>query len=125
MMPKRIMIVEDDEELQELYATMLEGVDCDIVRAYDGREALEKLKEATPDLIVLDILLDEMMGDEFFVEMKREPRFADIPVVLSTVLSAKRCQNLLDMDHRTVYLQKPFGKDQLLEVLRRHLEREA
>jgi CheY-like chemotaxis protein len=117
-MATRIMIVEDDEELQELYALMLEDIDCQIIPAYDGGEALEKLAGCVPDLILLDMLLDEMMGDVLFAEMRQGPRYADIPVVVASVLSRERCQGLLDSDRRVVYLRKPFSKYELLEAVR-------
>lgn len=113
-MAPTVMIVEDDEELQEIYALMLEGTDCQILRAYDGVEALEKLEEVTPDLVVLDILMEEMMGDELFLAMKEQPRWADVPVVFASVLPRERCQALLDRDPRTIYLRKPFRREDLL-----------
>jgi CheY-like chemotaxis protein len=117
----KILIVEDDEELQELYATMLSGIDCRIVRAYDGEEALEKLEEGTPDLIILDILLDEMMGDEVFARVKADPLYLDIPIVVASVLAPERCRHLLDMDPRTEFLRKPFRRDDLVAVVQRGL----
>jgi CheY-like chemotaxis protein len=121
-MTSKILIVEDDPELHELYTAMLEELDCEVIRAYDGAEALEKLEEVVPDLIVLDILLDEVMGDAFFMSLKAEPQTADIPVVIASVLPSERCKALLELDPRTVYLQKPFRKDRLLQALRRGLE---
>ena len=120
-MPKRILIVEDDEELQELYAAMLVDLDCQITRAYDGGQGLDKLKESDPDLVILDMLLDEVMGDEFFVAMKQDPKYAEVPVVVASVLSPERCQHLLNMDPKTIYLRKPFGKAQLEDVIQRGL----
>jgi CheY-like chemotaxis protein len=55
-MGKSIMIVEDDLHFHELYTAMLEGTDYEIIRAYDGVEALEKLEDKKPDLIILDML---------------------------------------------------------------------
>jgi len=66
-MTKTIMIVENEEDMQHLYSMMLEELDCEIIRAYDGGEALQKLEETTPDLIILDILLNEVMGYTFFL----------------------------------------------------------
>lgn len=117
----KILVVEDDEELQELYGTMLGGVECELVSAYDGEEALEKLKEGKPDLVILDILLDEMMGDAFFAEMKGNPLHLDVPVIIASVLSLERCQHMLDMDSRTIFLRKPFRREQLVDAVTRGL----
>jgi CheY-like chemotaxis protein len=124
-MASRVMIVEDDAELQEFYALMLEDIGCQIIPAYDGGEALEKLAECVPDLMLLDILLDEMMGDVLFAEMRQQPRYADIPVVVASVLSRERCRGLLESDRRVVYLRKPFSKDELLDAVRSGLGRGA
>jgi DNA-binding response OmpR family regulator len=116
-MSKTILIVEDDEELQELYAAMLEEVDCQLVHAYDGDEALAMVEEICPDLIVLDILLDEVMGDAFFVQVKKHAVYANIPIVIASVLPSESCGKLLSMDPRTHYLQKPFRKAELLNLV--------
>jgi CheY-like chemotaxis protein len=118
-MSGKIMIVEDDEELQELYSTMLEGVDCQIFQAFDGIDALQKLEETRPDVILLDIILDEMMGDELYMRIKQEPDYAAIPIIIVSVLPVERCQHLLDMDSRTVFLRKPFRQGQLVDAVER------
>ena len=112
-----ILIVEDDDELHELYAAMLETLDCRLIQAYDGVEALEKLVDTTPDLIILDLILDEMMGDEFLLDIRRKSQYAHIPVIIVSVLPIERCQNLLDGDSKTVFLRKPFRRGQLLDTV--------
>ena len=106
-MTQRILIVEDDLELQELYTMMLEGLDLELVRALDGQDALEKLAQGLPDLVILDILLDKVMGNEVFRLMRQEPRYASVPVIVVSVLSADRCEDMMEMDSRTFFLRKP------------------
>lgn len=118
-MMRRILIVEDDPELQELYGMMLEGLDCELVRAWDGQEALQKLIDPVPDLVILDILLDKAMGDEVFDRMRQETGHASIPVIVASVLSFDRCEDLMDMDERTFFLRKPFRREELLEMVRK------
>ena len=120
-MTARILFVDDDEALQGISTGMLGTDDYQIAQAYDGGDALERLEEVRPDLIVLDIILDEMMGDEFFVRIKQDARYADIPVVVVSALPAERCQQMLAMDPTTAFLRKPFGRRQLLEAIDRGL----
>ena len=120
-MKYRILIVEDDLELQELYTMMLDAVDCELVRALDGEQALQKLADPLPDLVILDILLDKVMGDEVFAQMRQVPRYAGIPVIVVSVLSADRCEDLMTMDGRTFFLRKPFRRENLLEVVHKAL----
>lgn len=105
-------------ELQELYAMMLEGLGYELVPALDGQEALQALAGLRPDLVILDILLDKVMGNEIFEQMRQVPRLADIPVVVASVLSADRCEDLMRMDDRTCFLRKPFRREDLLEAVR-------
>lgn len=120
-MTHTILIVEDDDELHEIYLAMLETLDCRIIQAHDGLEALEKLADTTPDLILLDIVLDEMMGDEFLLEIRQRSQYAHIPVVIVSVLPIERCHHLLDRDSKTVFLRKPFGRGQLLDAVQEGL----
>lgn len=117
----RILLVEDDRDLQEIYLGMLEGTGWQIAQAYDGWEALEQLEEAGADLIVLDIILDEMMGDELYVRLKQAGQFAAIPVVVVSALPEERCQHLLEMDPTTAFLRKPFRRQQLREAVEKGL----
>lgn len=118
-MTARILLVEDDEELQEIYASMLSFNDYHIVQAYDGVDALEQLEEAGADLILLDIILDEMMGDDFYMRVKQDARFSTIPVVVVSALPVERCQLMLERDPTTAFLRKPFGRRQLQEAIER------
>ena len=121
-MTQRVLIVEDDVELQELYTLMLEGLGGELVRASDGQEALAKMADPLPDLVILDILLDNVMGHEVFAEMRQNVRYAQIPVIVVSVLSADRCEDLMRMDERTSFLRKPFRREQLLEAVREALD---
>ena len=116
-MTVRILLVEDDKDLQEIYLSMLEGNGWQIGQAYDGHEALEQLAEAGADLIVLDIILDEMMGDELYMRLKHDARFAPIPVVVVSALPEQRCQHILHVDPTTAFLRKPFRRQQLQEAI--------
>lgn len=121
-MTVRILLVEDDEDLQEIYLTMLEGNGWQIAQAYDGRDALDQLQGYGADLIVLDIILDEMMGDELYMQLKQDARFAEIPVVVVSALPEERCQHMLTLDPTTAFLRKPFRRQQLQDAIERGLE---
>lgn len=118
---KTILIVEDDEEFHYLFATMLEDTGHKIIKAYDGTEALKKLEEQKPDLIILDILLEAMMGDIFFLHLKRVPEYSDIPIIITSSFSAKDYKNLQEIDPRLVFLEKPFSKETLLKEVKAKL----
>lgn len=116
-MAKRILIVEDDPELQALYGFMLSGEQYDVDPVYDGGEALKLLGKRRPDLILLDLLLDDMSGNRFFRAIKHDARYAAIPVVIATVLPPEACRGLLALAPNTRLLRKPFSKADLIAAL--------
>jgi CheY-like chemotaxis protein len=120
-MSKTFLIVEDDPELQELYAAMLLDTDYQIIEAYDGIDGLRKLEENPTDLIILDIVLDEMMGDEFFGRIKQEPRYVDIPLIVVSVLTYEQCEEMMKVDPRTIFLRKPFRRQEFLDAVEQAL----
>jgi CheY-like chemotaxis protein len=84
-MGKRLLIVEDDEDIQNYYTFLLAGLDLEIVRAFSGEEALETLAGgAEIDLILLDVVLPGMGGEEFYRVLRQE-RESKIPVVVCSV----------------------------------------
>jgi DNA-binding response OmpR family regulator len=120
-MAKTILIIEDDPELQDLYAAMLIDTDYQIIEAFDGGDGLQRVAEAGPDLIILDIVLDEMMGDEFFRRIKQEQAHADIPLVVVSVLTYEQCEKMLAIDPRTIFLRKPFRRQEFLAAVEQGL----
>ena len=82
-----ILIVDDNQQNLELLQAYLEDVDCETVAAYDGVEALERVAESAPDLILLDVMMPKMSGFEVCKRLKKDPRTADIPVIMVTALN--------------------------------------
>ncbi len=121
-MSKKIMIVEDEKAFHDLYTIMFEGKGYDIIYAYDGDEAMEKLEDNKPDVIILDMLLDMVTGDTFFLYLKGMPEYADIPVLIVSALSEKQYKNLKEIDPSLVYIEKSYlTKERLLEEVEKKL----
>jgi len=83
---KKILLVDDDASIRELYKLKLSDADFDILEASNISEALKCAKEEQPDLIFLDILLPEENGLEILRQLKEEDETADIPVIILTIL---------------------------------------
>ena len=121
-MSKKIMIVEDEKAFHDLYRIMFEGRDYDISYIYDGDTAMEKLEEDRPDLIILDMLLDMVTGDTFFLHLKGMAEYADIPVIIISAFSEKQYKNLKKVDPNLVYIEKSYlTKERLLEEVEKKL----
>lgn len=88
-MAKKILIIEDDKFLRELIAQKLTKESFDISEAVDGEEGLKKIKEGSPDLILLDLILPGIDGFEVLAKMKEDSALAQIPVIILSNLGQK------------------------------------
>ncbi len=86
MSGKYILVVDDDPDLVETVAMMLESKGCEVGRAYDGVEGEESIKQRRPDLIILDVMMPRKDGYILCAELKANDRTRDIPVVLLTAV---------------------------------------
>ena len=81
MAKKYILVVDDDPDLVETVAMMLESKGCEVGRAYDGVEGEESVKERRPDLVVLDVMMPRKDGYVLCSELKANAETSDIPIV--------------------------------------------
>jgi len=81
-----ILVVDDDPDLVETVAMMLESKGCEVGRAYDGVEGEESIKERRPDLVILDVMMPRKDGYVLCAELKAEEETREIPVVLLTAV---------------------------------------
>ncbi len=113
-MAKRILVVEDSRMTRSLIVSSLEEVgDFTIIEAENGFEALRKLPEVSPDLVITDINMPDINGLEVVRFVKQSENFKDIPVIIVTTegRDVDRERGLkLGADR---YLVKPFAPEQL------------
>jgi len=118
-MPKKILAVDDERHIVRLVEVNLQRAGYEVVTAYDGREALEKVKSENPDLVVLDVMMPYMDGFEVLKHLKAEPETAEIPVIMLTAKAQdadvfRGWQSGVDC-----YLTKPFNPMELLTFVKR------
>lgn len=124
MKEKTILLIDDEKDFGETVRMMLEVAGgYKVVTAFDGKEGVKKAHMIKPHLILLDIKMPEMDGLEVLKILKKSPETMSIPVVMLTacsddVFKLKACQ-LYDED----YLVKPVKTDDLIERVRKVLER--
>ncbi len=117
-MNKTIMIVDDEQSFHDRYAAMLDDSNYEVISVYDGDEALSKLEEEKPDLIITDIVLNMMTGDTLFLYIKSMPGYEDIPVIITSDVSLRPYKSLKEIDPNLVFLQKAYlTKERLLEEI--------
>ena len=121
-----ILIVDDDPDILEGILAILESQPYRLATARDGKKCMELIAQEIPDLLILDLLMPRMDGWGVIREMRSEPRFANVPIlVLSTVIedASRRRYELetgLAMDVED-YVQKPARPDDLLRRVERLL----
>ena len=81
-MGKRILIVDDEDEVREFVSTVLEENSYVPVIATNGEEAMDMIRHNRPDLVILDILMPKQSGIKMYRELKTTDSFKDIPVVI-------------------------------------------
>lgn len=84
---KRVLIVDDEPDFSMIVQTYLEKEGFETELAYNGLEGYEKVKANPPDAIVLDVMMPEMDGYQLCAKLKKEPAYAEIPIVLLTAVA--------------------------------------
>jgi CheY-like chemotaxis protein len=116
-----VLVVEDHADLREMLTVLLELEGYIVVTAANGAEALERLQAGRPAVILLDLMMPVMSGDEFRARQLADPRYSDVPVICMTAAHDGRAR-AAGM-HAHAYFQKPLDFDQLLGAVRRHAYR--
>lgn len=84
--PIHVFIVEDDAMLLDMYKMKFEGEGFTVTTATNGRLGLDALQSKTPDILLLDVMMPEIDGFAVLTELKKNPQWKDIPVILLTNL---------------------------------------
>ncbi|MDQ6619059.1 MAG: Hpt domain-containing protein [Pseudomonadota bacterium] len=115
------MVVDDSLTVRKITGRLLAREGFDVVTAKDGLEALQRLEERRPDVILLDIEMPRMDGFEFMKTIKSDARLASIPVVMITSRTAEKHRNRARELGVDLYLGKPYQEQELLRQLREML----
>ena len=112
----RILIVDDDAEMLKMLELTLRD-EYEVTKASNGLEAIERMVEVTPDLLIVDVMMPKMNGYQLLQSVRRNVYFADLPVI---ILSAKSSARDLEYAARlgaTLCLPKPYNVEDLLAKL--------
>ena len=120
---KKILIIEDNEDVRENTADLLHLAGYDVASAADGHSGLRRIQDFKPDVILCDIMMQGMDGYQVLEAVLREPETAHIPFIFLTAKTEKtdirKGMNLGADD----YLTKPFEEEELLEAIRSRLRK--
>lgn len=112
-----VLVVDDEQMTRDLLSLMLKPVGYEIFEAEDGLDALQKLVDHVPDIILLDVMMPNMDGITTCREIRRNPNTAHIPVIM---LSARTYGTAVDEGlaaGANQYLTKPIARKKLIEAI--------
>jgi DNA-binding response OmpR family regulator len=121
-MAKRILVVDDDENILSLERTILEQKGFDVTTAGGGAEALELLGKDEYDLVLLDVMMPEIDGFTVCRRIKEEPRTREIPVIFLTAKGGGEALAEGFESGAIMYINKPFTANKLLTIVNTMLE---
>lgn len=118
MAKKRLLLVDDEEDLVEMMKFRLEASGYEVLTANDGQAALEAARREKPDLIILDVMLPKMDGYKVCSLLKNDTRYARIPIMMFTAKAMDGDMKLGQEVCADAYLTKPFEPKVLLEKIK-------
>jgi len=119
---KMILVVEDSSTTRKVIAITLSRQGYRVVEAADGLEALSKISEERPDLIMLDVILPKMDGYKILSIIRGNKEFKDIPVIMLTSKDGFINKMKGKMAGSSAYLTKPFDPDKMIAEIERHIQ---
>lgn len=117
----RILIVEDNSDVRRLMALVLGRSGYEVVEAATGLEALDQTRATHPDLIIMDLSIPKMTGDEVTAKIKADPATKNIPIVVNTAYHKGAFVERAIAAGAAEILYKPTELKVFLETIRKHL----
>ena len=114
MLRWRVMVVDDEPDVRTIVAATLKPK-YEVVEAYDGLDALEKLDRYEPDFVVIDVMMPLINGFDACAAIRRHPKFCDIPVMFLSALAEKEAMMKGYKSGANLYLTKPFEPARLIK----------
>jgi len=115
-MKKKILVIEDEEDIANLVKLVLETEDFEVRAVLDPLVAFETVKTYKPDAILLDLAMPKLNGWDIFKMIKSDPNFAHVPIAILTAKSQAVDEMVgLHVMKADEYITKTFGKQELLD----------
>jgi len=118
---KKILIIEDENELCDLIGLRLERSGFEVIAANDGVEGLNKARLEKPDLIILDLMLPKMHGEDVCKEVRKDVRLSKIPIIMLTAKCTDADKVIGAVIGANVYIAKPFEGAKLMQAINKLL----
>lgn len=117
---KKILLVEDDPLLLDIYTTKLKQANFIVEVASDGEEALKKIGARTPDIVLLDIVLPRIDGWEIIRKIKEDPRFNELKIIiLSNLGQATEVKKGLELGATSYLIKSHYTPSEIVEEIKK------
>ena len=117
-----VLVVEDSSTMRQLVCMALRKIEgIVLVEAGDGKDALNKLSEITPDLLLTDLNMPELDGFALIQEVRSQPAFAKLPILVLTTAGALQDKERANSLGVTGYVTKPIRPDEIVSAVRQAL----
>ena len=120
-MPKKVLVVEDNELNMKLFNDLLEANGYQVIQTRDGLSALELARKHRPDLILMDIQLPEVSGIEVTKWLKEDDDLRAIPVIAVTAFAMKGDEERIRQGGCEAYISKPISVKSFIETIKSYL----
>lgn len=120
-MGAKILIVDDDTAFLDVLAELLLSQNYDIMKAYEGIEAVEMAQKKRPDCMILDWQMPSGKGSAVLQMIQEKSETAQIPVIVLSGAQEAGMEDIMKQFHVKKWIQKPYKADELLEALRKIL----
>lgn len=115
----KVLVIDDDKDTLRILESKLTNSGYQVLQAGDGKEGLEKARDVSPDIILLDVMMPELDGLSVLQHLKFDTRTDKIPVIIMTA-KGEKMEKLFIMEGAVGYLTKPFVFTELLSELEKN-----
>ena len=122
---KRILIVDDEFGLLEVLEFILSDAGFVVASALNGQEALTRLQETKPDLVILDFMMPVLDGSAVIKAIRSNDKLKNIPVILTSALTEETIREREPCGGFNTFLRKPYRTERLMEEISKLLDRPA
>lgn len=112
-MTKQILVVDDEADIRAFVVAVLKKGGYHTSTAANGKEALQKIQETKPDLIILDLQMPEKTGTEFYRQLSKDKTLGDVPIIVVSGLAGRH----LAIRKPVAVFDKPIDPDEFLETV--------
>lgn len=116
---KKILVVDDDEDIREIMAFILQEEGYEIVELAAGREVVETVHRVHPDLLLLDVMLGDSDGRDICGQLKRDEKTQDLPIIIVSASHGYHTRHEKNCGAND-YLAKPFDIAELVSQVKRY-----